>query len=993
MRTTVLAVLASAIVALAQPASLHWRMIGPFRGGRVTSVAGVSGQPNVYYFGTPGGGIWKSTNGGQVWKPIFDSTGVPSIGALAVAPSAPNTIYAGTGERWPGKGVYKSTDAGATWTPAGLPDAQYIQALIVDPRNPDHVIAGVNSVGYHILWRPLPNTAYTAARGIFETRDGGRTWRQTLVKQESLGVVDLTADPANPRNLYAVLYYPPSGKGKSLVEGTSDLYRSTDGGATWKPLSSEGLPSKDRGRVGISIGANGKSPRLYAVLEQGFFRSDDGGAHWTQASHDPRVVSSNYFSRVFTDPNRADTVYVTQTSMYRSTDGGHTFEAFVGAPSGDDFHVLWIDPANSKRMLLGVDQGAIVTVDGGETWSDWNNQPTGEFYHVATDQQFPYRVYAAQQDSGTAAVLSRSDNGQIRLQDWSPIGGFEYTHIAPDPAHSNLVYSQGWYGSMVRYDSITGMISAVFEAGDDYRHYEMPPLAFSPQNPAILYYGMQYLLRTSDGGVRWDRVSPDLTGYQEPPPGTESDPDKAKPPAISALALSKRKEGLIWAGTSNRRIQLSSDAGAHWQDVTPPGTSEPMSILILEAGHHDDSTAYVAAGSTRYPCGPYLARTHDGGKTWTTITNGLPAADSTLVVREDPARARVLYAGTTTGAYVSYDDGDHWQSLQLNLPHTAVTDLDVHGDDLVASTYGRGLWILDGLGPVREPVTTTTRLYRPSPAMRARWDNYPDTPLQIETPAGDNPPDGAILDYSLDKPAAKVTITIKDSAGAVVRRFSSDDKSPELPLPNVPQYWFGPEARPTVAAGHNRFIWDLRVATPPTIPYSYTGNLLTYTEYSLPDHAIKGNTPREQPVGPLVLPGIYSVELEVAGGTTQRQQLEVRQDPRVPITDADLREQWTWEQQAIEGMQQSSQAFLQMTAFRKQLPEKDPRLEELDKLIKGSGKTPGAGTINRDLSRILTSLQSGDVRPSNTITGAIDRKLKALAEILAKWRTFNAAPK
>lgn len=955
------------LAGLAAAEQLHWRMLGPFRGGRVTAVAGVPGQPATYYFGTPGGGIWKSTSGGQVWKPIFDATGVNSIGSLAVAPSHPNIIYAGTGERHPGRGVFRSNDAGVTWTPAGLDNTRFIQSLIVDPRNPDHVVAGVNSLGYSIIWRPLPKTAFTNDRGIFETKDGGRNWRKVLTRDDTIGVVDLCADPVNARVMYAVLYHPATGKGKTAIGGTSDLYRSIDSGSNWKPLVSQGLPEKGRGRIGIAV----VKKRLYAVLEQGMFRSDDGGAHWTQSSKDPRVVASNYFSRVFADPSNVDVLYVAQTSLYRSTDGGHTFEPYVGAPSGDDFHLLWIDPRDGNRILLGVDQGAIITVDAGKTWSSWNNQPTGEFYHVSTDQSFPYRVYAAQQDSGTASIVSRSDYGEIRAEDWAPIGGFEYTFIAPDPAHPNLVYSQGWFGSVVRYDRTTGMVATVFDKGDEYRTANMAPLVFSPHDQKTLYFGTQYLLSTNDGGLHWNRLSPDLTGWVAPS-DDERDPDALPPPAISTLGVSTVKAGVIWAGTTNHVLQVTGDGGTTWSSVTPPGLAAEARIHVVEAGRHDPATAYVTTTASRERLGAYIARTHDGGKTWQVIINGIPPSDAVEVVREDPARKGLLYAGTSSGVFVSYDDGDHWQPLQMNLPHTLVSDLDVHGDDLVASTYGRSLWILDGLAPVRNPVTET-QLYKPSTAIRARWDNNQDTPNPIDTPVGENPPDGAILDYFL-KTSGEATLTITGADGAVMRRFSSKDKAPELPLPNVPSYWFGPLNVLPSTAGLQRLVWDLRATPPQTLPYSYGGDLLNYTEYTLADHAIPGNTPRQQPVGPLVLPGKYSVEL-ATGGKTYRETLIVQQDPRTPVSDTDLQEQWQWERKLTQALETSYKAYFQLAALKK--------TPQVDAVIKGTRKVPGVGPLNRDLTRLYGSLQSGDVRPSNTIEQAITAKLKALEDRLA----------
>jgi photosystem II stability/assembly factor-like uncharacterized protein len=498
-----------------QFSAMQWRLIGPFRAGRVTAVAGVPDRPDTYYFGTPGGGVWKTTNGGQVWRPIFDSERVASIGSLAVAPSNSNVIYVGTGEQTAGHGLYRSADGGETWKNVGLQDVPYIQAVVVDPQNSDIVVVGANSIGFGILWLPLPESAHTANHGIFKTMDGGRTWNKVLANDDTLGVVDLCSDPNDPRTLYAVLYRPASGAGDSEVPATSEIVKSVDAGSTWNPLVTKGLPEKGWGRLGIAVAPETAGRRLYAILAQGFFRSDDGGATWQQSTKDPRVLGSAYFSRVFVDPRNPDVLYVAQTSLYRSTDGGQTFEAYVGAPSGDDFHVLCIDPQNPARMILGVDQGAIISVDGGKSWSSWYNQPTGQFYHVSTDNAFNYRVYAAQQDSGTAGILSRSDYGEILAQDWFSIGGFEYAFIVPDPLNPNWVYSGGWYGSVVRFDRATGQIATVFETGEKYRTAQMPPLVFSPQDSSTLYLGTQFVLKTSNHGLSWQPISPDLTGYKE----------------------------------------------------------------------------------------------------------------------------------------------------------------------------------------------------------------------------------------------------------------------------------------------------------------------------------------------------------------------------------------------------------------------------------------------------------------------------------------------
>jgi photosystem II stability/assembly factor-like uncharacterized protein len=987
---------------------MQWRSIGPFRGGRVTAVAGAA-DPNTFYFGTPGGGVWKTTDGGQTWFPTFDKERVASIGALAIAPSDSNVLYAGTGEQTRGNGVYRSTDAGATWKHLGLEDVPFIQAIIVDPRNPDVAVAGGNSIGFGILWRPLPASATTANRGIFRTVDGGKTWTKVFPAEDSIGVVDLCSDPGDPDTLYGAIYRPASGSGDSETEATSDIVKSGDGGSTWTPLASTGLPEKGRGRLGIAVAPGTGGRRLYAIMEQGFFRSDDGGATWQQSTKDPRVTGNEYFSRVFVDTRNPDGLYVSQTSMYRSTDGGKTFEAFAGAPSGDDFHVAWIDPRDSARMIFGVDQGAIITVDGGKTWSSWYNQPTGQFYHVSTDNVFPYRVFAAQQDSGTAAVLSRSDYGEILLQDWYSTGGFEYAYITPDPAHPNLVYSGGWYGTVVRRDDSTGQIATLFERGKKYRASAMPPLVFSPQDPSTLYVGMQFVLKTVDGGKSWPEISPDLTGYGEQEEPEKPDPDKPRPPTITALSPSTLRAGIIWVGTTNRIVQLTRDGGKNWQNVSPSGLTEPSEILYVEASHHNPATAYVTVGATRESTPPDVLRTDDYGKSWQKIVNGFPEREMVRVVREDPKRKGLLYAGTDTAIYVSWDRGDHWQPLSLNLPATPITDLQVHDNDLVVSTFGRSLWVLDDITPLREITPQITaadvHLFAPETAMRWRWDNYQDTPYPIETPAGQNPPDGAILYYYLKTPPpGDMTLTIYDSKGAEVARFSSESK-PLVYLPaNAPSYWFAPEPSLSKAAGINRFVWDLRYPSPVALPYGYYGKLLEYTEYTLADHAVPGNTPRLQPRGALVTPGRYTVELRV-GGQNWRQTLTVELDPRVQASPADLSDQLDLAQQITRGMKASSDAFYQVADLRKALVQRTDALKQsgiketkdavaefekkIDAIDKGTKRAPGFGPVNRDLARIIFSVESADMRPTDSVRAAAQQNCEALDNDLANWRHLN----
>jgi len=1007
-----------------QPASspqfpgLKWRLIGPFRGGRISAVAGVPGDPRVYYIGTPGGGIWKTTDGGRVWRPIFDKVPVPSIGALAVAPSNSNLLYAGTGEQTPGKGIYRSSDAGATWSSAGLADVPYIQAIVVDPHNPDIVVVGANSLGFAILWRPLPKFATTNNRGIFRTEDGGKSWKKVYASDANLGVVDMCADPDNPSTLYAAVYLPEppgtkpqpvgdSGSGKPKEGPTSEIIRSTDGGVSWSPLETKGLPEKARGRLGISVAAGTAGKRLYAIVEQGFFRSDDGGANWYQSTKDPRIEGSPYFSRIFSDPQNADVLYVAQTSMYRSVDGGKTFEAFTGAPSGDDFHLAWIDPQNSAHMIFGVDQGAIVTVDAGKTWSSWYNQPTGQFYHVSTDNNFPYRVYGAQQDSGTAGVLSRSNYGEILLQDWFSTGGFEYAFLTPDPAHPNYVFATGWYNSVIRFDSSTGEIATVFERGQKYRGSNMPPLVFSPQDPSTLFLGMQMVLKTSDGGRSWQEISPDLTNYV--PKATDDEkPDPDNPPAaITALAPSPVQAGLMWAGTSDRVVQLTHDGGKSWNKVTPAGLEEPQRILYVEPGHHDASTAYLTIGAMRESTAPNVLRTHDSGKTWQKIVAGFPSDEMVRVVREDPKRKGLLYAGTDTGVFISWDDGDHWQPFSLNLPPTPITDLTVHGNDLAISTFGRGLWILDDVSALREftpeVANGKTHLFSPADAIRVRWDNYQDTPYPPETPAGQNPPDGAIIDYYLNGPAtSELTLTIYDDRNNQIAQFSSTPKPVDLPPANVPEYWFASPTALTKDAGVNRFAWNLRYPPPATLPYGYYGNLLQYTEYTLADHAIPGETPREQPQGPFVAPGKYTVELRYQGQSL-RQPLTVLPDPRIHASQQDLVAQRDLALSITRGMKASYDAYHQTAALRRALTDAqkaltdadkakaaaDALVKKLDAVEKGTRTAPGFGPVNRELARLIFSVESADIRPTDPVRAAVEENCASLDKGATQWQQLN----
>jgi photosystem II stability/assembly factor-like uncharacterized protein len=996
-------------------AGMQWRLIGPHRAGRVTAVAGIPGQPAIYYMGTPGGGVWKTIDGGRVWKPIFDDAHVASIGAIALAPSNPEIVYVGTGEQTQGNGVYKSTDGGKTWTNTGLRETHYISSVIVDPRDPNIVLVGA-----------FGEQTPSQARGVFKTTDGGKTWKQVFFPGDRISIADMCAAPNDGRVVYAATW--PLRFNPNEQQAESQLFKSTDEGTTWQPVNGAGLPEKSRGRIGVVVAPGNGGHRVYAIMNQGFFRSDDGGASWKQTTTDPRVVGSGYFSRVFVDPQNADVVYVMQTSMYRSTDGGKTFESYKGAPSGEDEHVLWIAPEDSKRMILGSDQGAVVSLDGGQTWSSWFNQPTGQLYHVITDNAFPYYAYASQQDSGSVAVPNRSDYGQITFRDWFSTGAFESGYIAPDPAHPNLIYSIGWYGTVLRLDRTTGQISTVFVPGAKDRYTWETPLVFSPTDPMTLFVGMQRVLKTTDGATTWQAISPDLTKDSKPvalkdhADGGDDEDDAPQAPdggVIQAITPSAAQAGEIWAGTSTGLIQLTRDDGATWHNVTPTGLPAHMQVILIEASPRDAETAYaIAIADARNgnsDSHPYIYRTHDAGKTWQKIVNGLPDAGIARVVREDPARKGLVYAGTETGVYVSFDDGDHWQTLQLNLPTTSVRDLNIHGHDLVAATFGRGLWVLDDISPLRQLDSKTidsmahanAYLFQPATAMRVRWDNWQETPLPADTPSSENPPDGAVIDYYLkSSPAKPITLEIRDEHGNTLQRYSSTPPPQGNTPGNAPDYWFAPPEVLSTKKGMNRFVWNLRLPNPPALTYNYRGHHIDYIEYTVPDNAVPGKTPRQQPPGPLVVPGKYEAVLTV-DGKTYRQPLTVNLDPRVRATQSDLEAQLNLARKLSNWMTMTDSAYNELASLRAALAERQKNLaenshaknaaeaiaaldKELAEIQDGTNTTAGFGSVNRDLARYIVMIESGDMRPANSLREITSESCESLRNVSAHWNKINA---
>lgn len=1007
----VLAGLAAGLSAQQSPAlfaGMRWRSIGPYRSGNVYAVAGVPGNPTVYYLGLPEGGVWKTTDGGTVWTPIFDQEAVPSIGAVAVADSQPDTVYVGTGDPtgWsftPGEGVYKSTDAGAHWQHLGLADTAYIPALLVDPHNPQLVL--VAAQGARGGGRSAA-ASDTAGRGVFRSTDGGRNWKRTLA---GVAVVDMAWDYHDPKMVYAATQTPFGfGRGRSGPGATAPpapyLYRSTNEGASWKPVAGAGLPQGLRS-LDIAVAAGTHGQRLYLVSNElaggratGLYRSDDGGATW-------RLMTSKVGSaggRIYVTPSNPDEVYLTGTALYRSLDGGSSFTPIKGSPGGDDYRDMWLDPVNPRRMIAGVDQGPTITVDGGATWTPWYNLPNGQFYNVFTDNAFPYRVYGAQQDSGTAAVLSRGDYGDIRMREWYPVSGFEFSYIAPDPLNPRFVYTQGWYRVLRRFDRETGQIAVVFTPTPQDRFTNMPPTVFSPTDPHRLYMAAQYIFATDDGGRHWQQLGGDLTVRPAAAltgAGRGGRGGRARPGAIESLAPSPVDGKVLWAGTNNGLIQLSRDGGQSWTNVSPPALTAASAVNCLDASHHDAAIAYASVedgGSSQ----PYLYRTTDYGQHWDLITSGLPPQFRTRAIREDVQDPNLLFAGTEMGAWVSFDRGDHWQSLQLNLPHTVVSGLDVHGDDLVASTYGRSFWILDDISPLRQLEAASAAaaaakpyFYQPETAWRVRWSNNHDTPMPPEMPAGQNPPEGAVLDYYLPAAAhGPMRLDIYDSAGALVRQYTNTPPPPDLSPPNVAAYWFQPPAVLATAAGEHRFVWDLRYPIPKALTYSYYGNLLDYTEYTLTWHAVKGHTPREQPVGPLALPGVYQAKLTVDGATYTRS-LTVKNDPRSLITPAGLAAQLALEQKDMAGLAASYDAHQQIAAVVEALdaavaaaPGNQPLVaaaralqRKLDPLSSGTSAT-GFGSANRELARHLQDLEFGDLRPDATITAAVADNCRQIAD-------------
>src|SRR5467141_3052427 len=997
---------------------MRWRCIGPFRGGRTVAISGVPHQPNVFYMAAVNGGVWKTTDFGNTWNPIFDDQPSGSVGALAVAPSDPNIIYVGSGEGLQrpdlatGDGVYKSTDAGKSWTHLpNLRDAQQITAILIDPKDPNRVFVATEGHPYG------PN----AERGVFRSTDGGQSFQKVLYKDENTGAADLAFDPTNPQTIYAVLWAARVApwevrSGGSIYIAGSGLFKSTDGGSTWRPLT-KGLPTaaEELGRMGIAV-APSQPNRLYASIEAkrgvaGIYRSDDAGESWKQVNSDGRIGGRGPGAMgIAVASDNPEVIYVANTTTWKSTDAGKTFVGFKGAPGGDDYQRIWISAENPKTLALSSDQGAVLSVNGGETWSSWYNQPAAQFYHVTTDNRFPYWVYGAQQESGSVATLSRSDYGEITFRDWHLIGIFEYGYIAVDPLDPNILYGD-WLTRTKQDIGEHAKVTPEPIRRGEYRYTRTLPVVFSPLEPHTLYFAANVLFKTTDAGNSWQVISPDLTReFYEIPANlgvfAASDPEKGKHRGvIYAVAPSFKELDTIWAGTDDGLIHITRDGGKSWQNVTPPQLKPWSKVSIIEASHFDAGTAYAAINSFRLDdLRAHIYRTRDFGKTWTEITKNIPDGGASNVVREDPVRKGLLYAGTEGSVYVSINDGDDWQPLQLNLPHTSMRDLAIHGDDLIVATHGRSFWILDDVTPLRQLnadiAKESVHLFAPQEATRFRWNRNPDTPLPPEFPAGKNPPDGAIIDYYLASPAKEpVTLEIFDAHNEPVRNAASADKPEPLEKTAaehpIPMYWVRPAQILSGAAGMHRFIWDLHYAPPDSLGHEF------------PISAIVHDTPK-YPLGAWALPGKYTVKLTV-DGKSYSQLFAAKMDPRIKTPLADLRKQFEMESGSVEGMNKSFEALSQVQSVRAQLKERvakagkgaladaiaalDKQAAELEGAAQSNfyGLPPGAkqpenfSSLNQHFGGILAVADSADAAPTTQATAVFKELEEDLEKLVARW--------
>jgi photosystem II stability/assembly factor-like uncharacterized protein len=995
--------------------AMRWREIGPMRAGRTRALAGVASQPSTFYIGAVGGGVFKTTDAGETWHSLWDDQPTGSIGAIAVAPSDPSVIYVGSGEGLArpdlstGDGVYKSTDAGKTWTHLGLRDTQQIGQVAVDPTNSNIVFIAAEGHPYG------PNEE----RGLYKSTDGGTTFKRVLFVNNRTGASEVQIDPQHPNIVFAGMWQRQEGpwENGSWEGPDGGLFRSTDGGDTWTKVTGAGLPDGIT-QVNLTISPT-NSKRLYLEAATGrrvgLYRSDDGGSTWVHApDNDTRPeerIGGGDLPVPVVDPKDPDVLYVASVVTWKSTDAGKSWTGFRGSPGGDDYQGVYINPNDTKIIALTSDQGAIVTVNGGKSWGQWYNQPTAQMYHVTTDNAYPYRVCGGQQDSGSACVLSRSNDGRITFHDWHPAGIEEYGYAAPDPLDPDIVYG----GKVTRYDRRTGQVQDVAPSfiRSAYRALRTEPLQFSPIDQHNLYFATNFLWLTRDGGKNWNQISPDLSRetFDLPAVLNQYDKDKSAQPirrgVIYALGLSPMNIDRIWAGTDDGFIWTTTDGGAHWNNVTPSELKPFWKVFNMDAGHFDTRTAYAAINTLRLDdMRPHLFRTHDGGKTWTEINNGIPDGAATSTIREDPRQKGLLYAGSETQVYVSFDDGDHWQSLRLNMAATSIRDLTVKGDDLVAGTHGRGYMILDDVTPLRQIAAQTESklaaenafLYAPQTTIRVRNNMNPPTPWPPDMATGQNPPDGAIIDYYLGPNiSGPVTLQILDAKGDVLTEFKSTDAVPPLdPRYPDPTLWARPPRVLSAAPGAHRFLWDMQY---PQVPGMSTG----------PDagSAVPHDTPSVSSA-PWVMPGAYTVRL-IAGGVSQSKPLTIVMDPRVKTSRFDLEQQFNLSHTLYDQMLQATKALHEITVLRDQLDGPNAKLpheaaEELEaKLnkiagaeVEGGGRRfgpagpPTLDSVRTQLARLEHSVQNADAAPTTSQIAAAAEIAKPLPALLEQWEQLKA---
>ena len=1027
-------------------AGLRWRNLGPFRAGRVAAVTGAIGQPGVFYAGLPAGGVWKTTSAGETWYPVFDDIHtVSSVGAIEVAPSDPNVVYVGTGDMVTGgainegNGVYASRDAGRSWRHVGLDSSKQIASILVDPRDANVVLVAAQG-DLH---------ARSGARGVFRSRDGGATWTRTLFVDGGTGIQKLARATDVPDVIFAttVRHYTPlrpagaPAAGAPLTaaavaapplpttppEDTSRtgtaLYKSTDGGATWRELAGGGLPHL-AGRTSVAVAMHTRAARVFLVTNEGLYRSDDGGTSWRQmAADDERIRNGQggYNCGVYVDPQNPDVVYTIGTSSYRSTDGGRTFTGFKGAPGGDDPQQLWIDPTNGQRMLLGLDQGAVVTLDGGAAWSSWYNQSTEQIYHLSADNSFPYWVYGTQQDAGAIRTRARGNLGAITPLDWNPVPGWEWGTIVADPRDPNTVFASGSGIVRISYPSEQWInVSPAADPATKLRTTSSQPIAFAPSDPHTLLAGFQSLWSTSDAGAHWRRISPDLT-IRAAPGSVIADSAAGPSGAIESFSASPVAAGTIWVGASTGAVRLTRDGGTTWTDVSVPGMPVPgmpnasRVNVAVEASHVDAATAYVAIDQ-HYTgdYGVYVYRTRDAGRTWTRITTGLPAGQASgsmvRVVREDPRRRGLLFAGTESGMFVSFDDGDHWQTLTLNLPTTSYRDLVIKDNDLLVATYGRGFWALDDISTLRQLAdhgSTVARepvhLFAPGDAVRVRRNVNADTPFPPEVPQAPNPPDGVIIDYWLAHPARTVALDVLDASGNVVRHLSSTPEATvaEAARPPHPNFWVAPPTTLETAAGTNRTHWDLRHDAPPSFHHTYEIN------------ANPGRTP-PSPEGILALPGTYTLRLTVDGHSST-QPVTVHPDPRSSTPPEALRAQHALQARIADGLVAIMTARREAIALQELVRQSvgpnaaadvaaastafsariDTAVGTLDRgRVRAQGGGPPRPTftaIDAALTAQFNAQDLGDLAPTPGALAAFARSCTELRAAIAGWESLSTS--